>query len=91
MKGTCEQLGATMMIAWILLVGPLGGVALLGAAFAIIAGNLALAVACVALLICPTLVLTGVWGLMTLAGIVGAHLAERPAEPLYRAARAETT
>lgn len=55
-----ETTGAVMMIAWTLIIGPLGLVLLLGVAYAVISQNLALGVVCGLLMFCP-LALTVLW------------------------------
>lgn len=55
-----EELGSAMMIAWTMLLGPLGAIALLTIAYAIFTQNLALGIVCGLLVFAP-LVLTVTW------------------------------
>lgn len=55
-----ETSGALMMIAWTLIMGPVGLLLLLGVTYAVISQNLALGVVCGLLMFCP-LALTVLW------------------------------
>lgn len=66
LKRTAEELGSAMILAWTLLLGPLGAIALLAIAYAIFIQNLALGIVSGVLVFAP-LMLTVAWGPFLLA------------------------
>ncbi len=59
-KRVSTTMGSAMFIAWMLFLGPLGFLLLLGIAYSMVAQNLALGILCGLLLVTP-LVLSAVW------------------------------
>lgn len=80
------RVGAWMFISWVLIVGPIGFVLLLGLAYAMHFGNLALGIICAVLVLSP-LLLVAAW-----LPLMGASLiVERTALRAREAAEVEPT